>query len=285
MTIENDYILQTRSLRFGVREWGDPEGVPVLALHGWLDNAASFDLVAQHLEGIRLIAIDHAGHALSDSRPAGSHYLVWEYALDLVDVLDALKLDKVVLLGHSLGAIVATQFAATFPQRVMRLGLIEGLVPMTRPAADAPEHLAQYAKVRHRISRVKPTLYATREQAIAARMKGFIKLEKEAAAILAARGVFESEAGFYWHNDARLKLPTAVRLDEAVGFAFVEQLQAPTLLIIGKSSGYRKSRLFPEHLPDCIDTRLLPGRHHLHLEESSAAVGKIMNQFLKGEAV
>ena len=285
MKSANDYILKTRLLSFGVREWGDQDGIPVLALHGWLDNAASFDRIAPYLEGIRLIAIDHAGHALSEPRPAGSHYLIWEYALDLIDVLDALQLDKVVLLGHSLGAIVATQFASTFPERITRLGLIEGLVPMTRTAEEAPQHLAQYAKVRHRIPRIKPTFYASREQAIAARMKGFIKLEQNAATILADRGVLESAAGFYWHNDSRLKLPTAIRLDESIGFAFVDQLKASTLLIIGKDSGYRESRLFPDQLPDCIDIRYLPGRHHLHLEESSRAVGEMMNRFLKGETV
>ncbi|WP_461534787.1 alpha/beta fold hydrolase [Spongorhabdus nitratireducens] len=285
MKSAKNYILPTRSLKMGVREWGDPDGTPVVALHGWLDNAATFDRVAPGLEGIRLISIDHAGHALSEQRPAGSHYQVWEYTLDMVDILDALELEKATLMGHSLGAIVLTQFAATFPERVERLGLIEGLVPMTSVPEAAPDNLAQYAKVRHRVQQAKPTIYSSRDKAIEARMNGFVKLGREAATILAERGVFKADNGFYWHNDSRLKLPTAVRMDQATGFAFVQKLAVPTLLVLGEDSGYQKSRMFPKQLPDCLQLKLLPGGHHLHLEQSSDAVAEVMNRFLKGESV
>ena len=61
--------LQTPYLRLSARAWGPPDGVPVLALHGWLDNAASFDPLASLLPGVRLVAVDLPGHGGSDHRP------------------------------------------------------------------------------------------------------------------------------------------------------------------------------------------------------------------------
>ncbi len=54
--------------------WGDPAGVPVLGLHGWQDNAATFTGLAPHLDGIYLVALDLPGHGRSDWRPPGMAY-------------------------------------------------------------------------------------------------------------------------------------------------------------------------------------------------------------------
>ena len=48
--------------------YGPEEGLPVLALHGWLDNAASFARLAPKLEGLRIVALDFAGHGHSEHR-------------------------------------------------------------------------------------------------------------------------------------------------------------------------------------------------------------------------
>ena len=61
-------------LTVATRCWGPKDGVPVLALHGWLDNASSFDLVAPALAaaGMRVVAVDLPGHGLSDHRAPGA---------------------------------------------------------------------------------------------------------------------------------------------------------------------------------------------------------------------
>ena len=63
-TIEHRF--DNHGISLAAVEWGDPDGLPVIALHGWLDNAASFAPLAARLEGVRLIALDLAGHGLSD---------------------------------------------------------------------------------------------------------------------------------------------------------------------------------------------------------------------------
>ena len=53
---------------------GPEDGLPVIALHGWLDNANSFARLAPKLDGLRIIALDMAGHGHSGHRPPGAGY-------------------------------------------------------------------------------------------------------------------------------------------------------------------------------------------------------------------
>ncbi|MGH8605107.1 MAG: alpha/beta fold hydrolase, partial [Gammaproteobacteria bacterium] len=71
---QQDTVIVTPSGRFTAKRWGSDQGAPLIALHGWLDNAASFDPLASYLDEFDLVALDLAGHGLSDHRPKGVHY-------------------------------------------------------------------------------------------------------------------------------------------------------------------------------------------------------------------
>ncbi|MCX4410208.1 MULTISPECIES: alpha/beta fold hydrolase [unclassified Streptomyces] len=99
-------------------------GRPIVALHGHLSEGASFAPLAQVLGADwRLIAPDQRGHGESDR---AADYSREGYLADIEALLDHLGLDHVVLLGHSLGAINAYQFAARHPERVTALVNVEG---------------------------------------------------------------------------------------------------------------------------------------------------------------
>ena len=85
---------------------GDPNGPKVLALHGWLDNAASFSRLAPLLDGVRIVALDLPGHGHSDHRPLGAAYNIWDYAHDVLQTAEQFGWRRFSLLGHSMGAIV-----------------------------------------------------------------------------------------------------------------------------------------------------------------------------------
>jgi len=70
--------------RLAALHWGDPDGTPTFALHGWLDNAATFDRLAPLLPELNLLAVDFAGHGESAHRPPGVHY---HPLLDIQDIL------------------------------------------------------------------------------------------------------------------------------------------------------------------------------------------------------
>src|SRR5690606_2312769 len=105
--------------------FGPRDGRPVLALHGWLDNAATFVPLAPLLPELRIYALDLPGHGRSSHRPPGARYHYVDWVGDVIEAADALGLDRFALLGHSMGAGISILTAGTFPERVERLALIE----------------------------------------------------------------------------------------------------------------------------------------------------------------
>jgi non-heme chloroperoxidase len=104
-------------------EQGDPAGVPVLLLHGFTDSWRSFELVLPHLrDSIHAIAMTQRGHG-DASRPA-TGYRIRDFAADLAAFMDALRLDAAVVVGDSMGGVVAQRFAIDHPERALGLVLI-----------------------------------------------------------------------------------------------------------------------------------------------------------------
>jgi lipase len=124
-------------LRVGI--W-DPEGeahADVLAVHGVTASHLAWPFVVDRLPGVRVIAPDLRGRGRSNAivRPAG----MAAHAADLTAVLDALAVRRVLVAGHSMGAFVALVFAHDHPDRVSRLVLIDGGLPLDIPEGLAPD--------------------------------------------------------------------------------------------------------------------------------------------------
>jgi non-heme chloroperoxidase len=104
-------------------ETGDPAGIPVVFLHGYTDSWRSFEQVLPHLPaGIRALALSQRGHGASDRPHTG--YRIPNFAADLAAFLGALKLDDAVIVGHSMGSLVAQRFALDYPGQCRGLVLI-----------------------------------------------------------------------------------------------------------------------------------------------------------------
>jgi len=104
-------------------EAGQPEGQPVVFLHGWPDSWFTFSRVLPALPaGIRALAVDQRGFGDSDRPQSG--YTIPELAGDAVAFLDALGIERATFVGHSFGSFVARQLAIARPHRVHALVLI-----------------------------------------------------------------------------------------------------------------------------------------------------------------
>jgi pimeloyl-ACP methyl ester carboxylesterase len=269
-------------LRLAAVEHGDAGGHPVIALHGWLDNAGSFELLAPELRNCHLIALDAAGHGRSGHRGADSGYNIWQDVGDVLDVADQLGWERFSLLGHSRGGAIATLFAATFPDRTDRLLLIEGGLPMIGDASEAPENLAsaiQQSRVLHgKTGRV----FATREAAIAERVGGFTPVTEAAADVLAARSLAQVEGGWQWQADQRLKAGSDIKLTRELLEAFLLRVNVPAICILAEDSPFYRFETFQTMLPliSGIKIQKLPGRHHFHLEGAAAGIAELLNDFI-----
>lgn len=280
MSVERRFTLP--GLTLAAQIFGSPGERPVLASHGWLDNAGSFDLLAPKLPGCEIVALDLAGHGFSDSRSPDSAYNVWQDVGDLLDVADELGWQRFTLIGHSRGAAISMLFAATFPERVDKLVLLEGGLPITAEASEAPEGLAQ-ALVETRALRGKAgRVFADRSKAIAERAAGFTKISTAAAEVLARRSLREVPGGFRWHADQRLKAQSELRLTPDQVRAFVRRVAAPVLVLFATDSPFADRPLFREmsKLLARAEVDRLPGGHHLHMEGAEDAIAARILRFL-----
>jgi pimeloyl-ACP methyl ester carboxylesterase len=122
-------------IRMAVHELG--EGPPVLLIHGFPELAFSWrhQLTALADAGYRAIAPDMRGYGGSDKPPAVTDYTLDRLIGDVTGLMDALGLDKAVVVGHDWGALVAWQMALTRPERMA--GLIALNIPFfKRPPID-----------------------------------------------------------------------------------------------------------------------------------------------------
>lgn len=273
---------QLPGLTLAAEVWGEAGQRPVLASHGWLDNAGSFELLAPKLPGCELVALDLAGHGLSDSRSLDSSYNLWQDVGDLLDVADQLGWQRCTLLGHSRGAAISMLFAATFPERVDKLILLEGGLPLTAEADEAPAGLAEALRDARALRGKTGRVFPRRETAIAERAAGFSKVTLAAAERLARRSLREVPGGYRWHADQRLKAQSELRLTPEHVRAFARRVTVPVLLLFAAESPFVDRPLYRE-LPgmfDDIEVGRVPGAHHCHLEGSEGAIAERIRLFL-----
>jgi pimeloyl-ACP methyl ester carboxylesterase len=273
---------QLPGLTLAAEIWGEAGQRPVLASHGWLDNASSFELLAPHLEGCEIVALDLAGHGLSDFRSPDSSYNIWQDVGDLLEVADAMGWQRCTLLGHSRGAGISMLFAATFPERVDKLILLEGGLPLTGEPEEAPAGLAEALLAARALRGKAGRVFSQRAAAIAERAAGFSKVTPAAAEILARRSLRAVSGGYQWHADQRLKAQSELRLTAEHVRAFARRVTAPVLLLFAAESPFADRPLYRE-LPGLfasIEVERLAGGHHFHLEGAEAAIAARIRRFL-----
>lgn len=275
-------VFNAEGLDIHAQQWGEVGQRPVLALHGWLDNSASFSALAPLLRDVQFVALDMAGHGQSSHRPGTAPYNIWEDVAEVLSVADALGWQAFSLVGHSRGAIVAALLAGAFPDRVQSMVLIEGIFPMPVNAMDAPRQLAESILKSRELARKPLRVYASLEEAVNARARGLFPLSDDAARVLTRRGVKAVEGGYSWSTDQRLLAPSAFHLTKGQIHAFIGSIRARTRVVLAEDG---LPRLYPDfraalaHYSQ-LDVQQIGGGHHLHLEAQAPRVAALINDFI-----
>lgn len=277
--------IEIPGLRLAALAWGPSDGAPVLALHGWLDNAASFSKLAPKLEGCRVVALDFPGHGHSDHRPAAARYHFIDYVADTLAVMDALGWRRCSVMGHSLGGAVASVLAGAVPDRVERVVLIEALGPLPARPGEAPGQFAKAWQGLAELAGKRAPVYPDVEAAVAARVRA-TGMSPSSARPIVARGLAEWPEGLAWRTDGRLTVPSLQRLAESQVREYLSAIGAPVLLVAARSASdaidagtLRERARCIENLELCT----LGGSHHLHLDDAGAVAG-VVAPFLAREA-
>ncbi len=140
--------------RFGPRT-----GTPVIGAPGLTSHRSAWEQVIAHLPGVDFAAADLRGRG--DSRLLPGPSSMSQHASDLVKLADALEAEKVVVAGHSMGAGVAVQFGAEYPDRCAGLVLVDGGFrgplpkPGEDPAANAPNLTVALARLHMKFASVE----------------------------------------------------------------------------------------------------------------------------------
>lgn len=270
-------------------DWhGSADALPIVWLHGWLDNAASFTpLIPLLAHQGRSLALDFPGHGHSSWLGPHQPYQLWESPFIIKECLDlAIGKGKPYLLaGHSMGAAIAPLLAGIDSDPDSEGGcrgliLLDGCGPFYA-TDDIRERLILYRQGLHRLTRrSSPPVYPTLASAVDARLR-HSDMTEEAARLIVTRGTRTTATGCVFRHDPRLKLPTAQRFGKAQVESFFRRIHCPVLLI-SASAGLIEQDAVAARSALVADwtTEVIPGGHHCHMD-SPAAAAAVINSWLK----
>lgn len=210
-------------LRAHVRDEGRPDGTPVVLIHGSMGSLHMWEgWVGELKDKARLISLDLPGHGLTGAW-ARDEYTIEAYT-DFIEVLvDTLRLERFVLVGHSMGGAVAWSFAATRPDRVSQLVLVDAAgYPRQGGEAPLPTRLARtpvlgdlgiYFKPDRLVRRSLEEVYVDQSMVTPDRIKRYAELQR-----------------FPGNRAATLK---RARMQEPLDPTPLKRLDVPTLIIWG----------------------------------------------------
>jgi pimeloyl-ACP methyl ester carboxylesterase len=271
-------FLTANRLEHHVLEWGE-RGPIVLLLHGFLEHAHAWDLVAPRLAaaGFRAVALDWRGHGDSGWVGAGGYYHFADYVADLAGVVRALG-GRVALVAHSMGASAALLYAGTEPGRVGALVCVDSLGPPDAGVATAPDRFSVWiADLERTAGRAQRPI--SLDEAAARLRERFPRFSGDVARLMAEQGTREAGGGRIWKFDPlhQTTSPQPYLVEQAR--AFWQRIRCPVLYLEGTESTLRLD-------PAEIDARLdalralrsaVPGAgHHPHLERPEATADALV---------
>ncbi len=255
------------------------ESIKVMALHGWLDNAATFSRLAPLLTACEIVALDLPGHGLSDHRSADGSYHIWDDLPDIMAVADQLGWDQFVLLGHSRGAIISVLLASAMPDRISHLVLLDAIRPAAIAHSETSQQLRQFILDKNKYLHRPHKLIATMEEAIERRCRA-AKMSRETARPIVERNLVEQPEGIRWTTDPRLNGASAFKLTTEHISSVLAAVRSPCRLILAEQ-GLGADRIMSAvgEYPDIVAS-VLPGSHHFHLEAAADEIAGIFRDFL-----
>lgn len=258
----HDRFVAVDGLRLHYREWGEPSSPPVVLLHGGSAHAHWWDFFAPTIANTyRVLALDLRGHGDSDhaNPPA---YRTGDYTRDLAQFVEAVGLRRFDLIGHSLGAMVATAYAGLAPQQLQSLVVVDSQLRITPGGA----------RYMLRLHKFPQTFYRNREQAI--RQFRLLPTQTEATAgvlaHVAAHGIRQLPDGRWTLKFDRESLAHAEPQDLT---PLLQRVTCPILLVRGAHSTlltHAGLAALSAAVPHAEGVEIAEAHHHVMLDNPPA---------------
>lgn len=267
----SERFFRSGTLRIHFRDWGNPEAPPLLIVHGLRDHSHSFDDLSRGLlDRFHVFALDLRGHGDSETTP---YYSFGHFVMDLHNMVRALRLERPILIGHSMGGEVVAHFCGCFPDVPSHVVIIEGLGP---PPANMDEEVQWTVGGFSRIDRAfsGPPGLKDLDAAYTRLRERNPRLPEAKARELALLGTRAREDGMLeWKFDAMLTTMAITGPDHLeYNMALWKRIVAPTLIVHGAESGefWRRKANAIYLEPDDLARRLACFRDHRFLEIAGA---------------
>lgn len=260
--------------------WNPEKTSPVLCLHGKMDNAASFDLLAPLITDRQIVAVDYPGTGFSTSYPEGVIPHWKNDACLMLHIIKAMAWDVFDIIAHSLGSLLATILAIIRPEQVGRMVFLDVLGPTANLIENGIASLPQDVETWLSAECSNRTLFSSQEIAIQDRMKRG-NISCQAAQALVLRGTTHTENGIQWNFDRRLRCVSATLPHEDELKKMFSSIDVPVCLVRASHGIPYNEKLFQERA-ECIKNLVIyeiDGGHHVHMDDP-APVAAIISQYL-----
>jgi pimeloyl-ACP methyl ester carboxylesterase len=249
------------------------EGPPLLLVHGSGMSASTWAPLMPHLPNHRLVALDLPGFGLSDALDYGGRSLREHAVAQLTSLLDALELERVPVVGTSLGGMWALCLAIDAPERITAVASL-GVPAVALPGMHGDPFFTALStpRLRHVVARMRSPSVAMTRRTLAAGAIG------PRAAALAPDGFFATVhegmrgPGFRMAMVSHLWLAMRVgrpRPENLLSDADLRDIAAPVLMIWGDEDPYGGPQIGRRAAALIRDARLevIPGRHAPFLDD------------------
>ncbi len=284
-----DVVFETDGLTYRGLAWGDTSKPLVFTIHGWLDNALSFAVLAPLLTNYRVISIDLSGHGLSSHRSADANYHIWDDIPQLMAVIDQLGVTGAHIVGHSRGAAVAGMLAVALDERCLSLTMLDGMISRSFENDNGAELFRMSIAERKKYMARPPRIFESVEQFIDSRSRyGFTR---ENARVLVPRALRRVDEGWLLLSDPKLFGNSTIKMSEETSDSLYRAMTFPVAAITG-DTGFFTSEEAQQKIVGIANFapnfyRLtVSGPHHFHMEGDVALLATRLTRFFEtGELV
>ena len=262
--------------------WGDPAKPTILALHGWLDNAASYTHLAPLLTDYYVVAVDMIGHGHSEHIPDGQRLHLADTVEIILQILNVLSLEKAILMGHSLGGVIASLVASSFPEKVSTLIMLDAIGPMSEESIECPGRLRDAVTAFNAAEKHQAKVYKNKDSMVNLRCK-LNNVSAELMLPLVERAVRETEDGYSWRFDRKLSLPSLTYFTEEQVLAYLAAITAPTLIVEAEEGILQENDLLIKRKSVFQNLTIVvtAGGHHVHMSHAAVVANIILDYLLQ----